>query len=274
MPSNFRQRARDALQRARTELASGSNERTTYAALELRMAIECVTYERAKAYEKEFPPREYDVWQPTKLMKELLELDPHADASATLSFGLEDEPGVPPKEMKTLGSESVFSMKDIKSSYDALGSFLHQPTLKQISNGGDHNWQKLHARCEELIVKLEAVLASPVFNLNFGVFTTFQCMNDDCGKSVRKRLPQGKSEVAAVCFECGAEHVITVDPKGLDMVRPVVQDVPCAKAGCKNKIQLFKHELKEGASWKCHECGTQCLIGLSVFEAPSPQSKN
>ena len=238
------------------------------------MAIECVTYERAKAYKEELPPREYDVWQPAKLMKELLELDPHADASATLSFGLEDEPGVPPEEMKTLGSEKVFSMKDIKDSYDALGSFLHQPTLKQLSSGGDHNLQKLRARCEELVLKLDAVLASPIFNLNFGAFTTFKCMNDDCGKDVRKRLPRGKSEVAAVCFGCGAEYVITVDPKGSDMVRPVVQDVPCANAECGKKITLFRNELKEGARWKCPECDTHCLIGLTVFAVASLQNNS
>ena len=268
MKPNFRQRARDALQRAKNELTSGQDERVIYAALELRMVIECVTYERAQGYEKELPPREYDVWQPERLMKELLELDPLADASGTVSFGLEDEPGVPAKEMKTLGAEKVFNMRNIKDSYNALGSFLHQPTLRQLNEGKDRNWQRMGQRCDELFLKLEAVLASPIFNVNFGSFTTFKCLNDACGKEVRKRLPSGQAEVPAPCFECGAEHLVMVDPDGQVSVRPVIQDVHCAKKECGHVLKLFPHELKEGASWECPECGTVCLLGLAVFEAP------
>lgn len=266
MNPNFRQSARDALQRAKTELASGSNERLIYAALELRMAIECVTYERAKTYEKELPPRDYDVWQPGRLMKELIELDPLADASGTVSFGLEDEPGVPAKEMKALGSEKVFNMKDIEDSYNALGSFLHQPTMRQLNSGKERNWQKVRERCDELVPKLEAVVASPVFSVNFGMFTKFKCMNDDCGKDIRKRLPSSQSEVPAVCFECGAEHFISVGAEGEHIVQPLVEDVHCANAECRHAIQFFRNELRTGAHWACSACGTKCMLGLAVFE--------
>lgn len=269
MNPNFRQRAREALRRAKTEMASGCDERLSYAALELRMAIEAVTYERAKSFEKELPPQEYDVWQPSKLMKVLLELEPLADASGTLSFGLEDEPGVPAKEMRTLGSEKVFNLKDIKESYDALGSFLHQPTLRQLNSGG-HNWRKLRSRCASLVAKLEPILESPVFNINFGTFTTFKCMNVECEKPVRKRLPSGQKEVPAPCLECGAEHRVTVGSDGVVTIYPVTQDVPCANKACWHILKLFPHELKEGVNWKCPECGTVCQLGLAVFEAPVP----
>lgn len=266
MNPNFRHRAREALQRAKTEMASGSDERLSYAALELRMAIECVTYERAKSYEQELPPLDYDVWQPEKLMRELLELDPLADASGTLSFGKESEPGVPAKEMKALGSEKVFNMQDIKDSYNALGSFLHQPTMRQLNSGKERNWQKVRARCDELVQKLEKVLSSSVFNVNFGVFTKFKCMNDDCGGDIRKRIPSGQTEVTAACFSCGAEHVISVGLEGMHTVQPVVEEVHCANAECPHTFKLFRHELKQGAHWTCSACGTKCAIGLAVFE--------
>ncbi len=269
MQPNFRQRARDALQRAKDELSSGPDERVIYAALELRMAIECVTYERAQGYEKELPPREYDVWQPERLMKELLELDPLADASGSVSFGLEDEPGVPAEVMKTLGAEKVFNMKNVKDSYNALGSFLHQPTLRQLNEGKDRNWQRMRQRCDELFLKLEAVLASPIFSVNFGSFTTFHCMNDNCRKEVRKRLPTGQTEVPAPCFDCGAEHRVTVDSDGQVNVLPVIKEVHCAKKECRHVLKLFPHERTQGVSWTCPDCGTVCRLGLAVFEAPS-----
>lgn len=265
MKVNFRQRAREALKRAKAELASGVDERLPYAALELRMAIECVTYERAKSYEEEMPENVYDVWQPSKLMKQLLELDPLADQSGALFFGLEDEPGVPAKEMKSLGKENVFSMRDIKRTYDALGSYLHQPTIKQLRGAG-HDLQKLRVRCNQLAETIGTVLTSKVFNVNFGVFTTFNCMNSDCDKPVCKRLPRGKTEVAAVCLECGSEHLINVGQDGQDIVvRPVAQEVPCADPNCGQTIKLFKHQLRTGAFWNCVGCGKGNQLGLAVF---------
>lgn len=64
MSPNFRHLAREALARARAELASEASSRLKFAALELRMAIESVTYERALSYKDEIPPSEYRTWQP------------------------------------------------------------------------------------------------------------------------------------------------------------------------------------------------------------------
>lgn len=271
MNVSFRQRAREALARAKSELADGAPERLAYAALELRMTIECVTYERAKTYESELPQSEYDVWQPTKLMKVLLEIDPLADSSGTLSFGLEDEPGVQAKEMKKLGAEKVFNMAAIKKSYDALGSYLHQPTLRQLSSVGGHDFARQREKCEDIAAQLDEVLASPIFNINFGTFTTFKCMNDECQKVIRKRLPPKSEQVRADCSECSAEHEITIDKGGNCAIRPLVQTVACANKSCSDSLQLFKHEIRPGAHWRCPTCDTKCMIGLAVFET-SPQN--
>lgn len=272
MTVNFRQLAREALARAKEEMASGSDARLHYAALELRMAIECVTYERARSYEKELQPTEYDTWQPGKLMKELLEIDPDADTSGTLSFGIEDVPGEHAKEMKTLGAEKVFNLAAIKKSYDALGSYLHQPTLRQLSKGG-HDLPKARLKFEHIASQLEEVLSSPIFNINFGNFTSFQCMNDDCARQIRKRLPRGAQTVIAECFDCSAEHEVTVDGDGKCSVRPLVQDVKCANLSCGHALKLFNHEIRPGAYWACQGCATRNQIGLTVFDVSHADNK-
>lgn len=272
MTVNFRQRAREALTRAKDEMASGSDARLHYAALELRMAIECVTYERAKSYEKELPPTEYDTWQPGKLMKELLEIDPDADASGTLSFGIEEVPGEHAKEMQPLGAEKVFNLDAIKRSYDALGSYLHQPTLKQWSKGG-HDLPKARLKFERIANQLDEVLNSSIFNINFGNFTSFQCMNDDCARQIRKRIPRGSESVIAGCFDCSAQYEITVDGNGQCVARPLVQDVKCANPSCEHALKLFKHELRPGAYWTCTGCGTRSEIGLAVFAMPAAEGE-
>jgi hypothetical protein len=73
--TDYRNDARRELARAKDELASAGDERLKYAALELRMAMESLTYDRALAYKDEFPPAEYQAWQPRKVMALLLEID-------------------------------------------------------------------------------------------------------------------------------------------------------------------------------------------------------
>lgn len=63
---NFRQSAREAIVRAKEELATGNLHRLRYAALELRDAMEALTYDRALAFKDEIPPEEYKTWQPRK----------------------------------------------------------------------------------------------------------------------------------------------------------------------------------------------------------------
>jgi CHAD domain-containing protein len=65
---DFRDRARMSLKRAKSELESHDPHRLRYAVLELRDAMEALTYDRLRAYRAEIPPEEYATWQPRKVV--------------------------------------------------------------------------------------------------------------------------------------------------------------------------------------------------------------
>src|SRR5207253_6641895 len=111
---NYRNDARRQLRRGEAEMESGDAERLKYAALELRMAMESLTYDRALAYKEEFPPAEYETWQPRKVMAVLLDIDPTADKDSSLAFGIEPSYGEKPDVMHSLGTEKVLSMSTLK----------------------------------------------------------------------------------------------------------------------------------------------------------------
>ena len=73
MASSFREQARVALERANAEIESTIDVRLRYAALELRICIEAVTYDRAQGYAELLAPDVYKTWQPQKLMEALIE---------------------------------------------------------------------------------------------------------------------------------------------------------------------------------------------------------
>jgi hypothetical protein len=258
--------ARKALSRAKTELASNDLERVKYAALELRLAMEAVTYDRASAFKAEIPPDEYETWQPRKLMQVLHDIDPDIGMSATIAIGPQDEAALPEK-MSVLGTDTVFTLNDLKTHYDAIGNGLHMPSLGQLENITAPDPKKLGKRCETVISLLDAVLASKVWNSTIGNFSVLEhCIR--CKNPVRKRIPVGKSEVEATCFECKAQYIVIDDGPGKSLWKPKMTKISCLTKGCDHKKSLWPDEVRPGTNWKCEGCGEHWVIKLGVSRAP------
>lgn len=265
---NYRHEARQALKRARKALDTNDDEHLKYAALELRMAMESLTYGKAKAYKDEFPPHEYETWQPRKVMAVLLEIDATADKDSTWAYGVEKTPGQPPEKMTMLGTETVLNMAILRKHYDALGSFLHVPTLKQTQTGKTHNPEKQRNRCGEIADYIDKVLASPVHNVTLGNFATFECV--DCGQRIRKRMPHGTPSVEADCFSCKASYTIEDLGNGQVKWEPQVQEVACGNKGCGQTVEIWRRELAAGSTWTCQGCDGQNTIVLGIhYEEPA-----
>jgi len=265
--SIHRSRARSALASAQSELANDEDHRLKYAALELRMAIESVTYDRALAYKSEFPPHEYETWQPKKIMLVLLEIDSSADSNSSLSFGIETSPGHKPELMNHLGDEVVFNLQIIKKHYDALGSYLHAPSLKQIHSGLRPDYNKMRKRCEEIASVLEKVLASPVFNSTFGIFSSFDCC--ECKTRIRRRMPRDSDSREIDCFNCLASYTLTRIPDGQIRMDPHQQEIVCANTDCDHPTILLRREIVNGGAWTCKKCGGRNEIRLGLVHCAS-----
>lgn len=259
---NFRHEARQALDRARAQLATGQAEHLKYAALELRMAMEALTYDRAQAYAAELPPSEYDMWQPKRLLQQLLDIDPLTDQDSTISYGIEEKYGTLPVVMNALGSEKVLNLAVLKKHYDALGSHLHMPTIKQLSQGKGPDAAKLAKRCSEIANFIADVLASSVFNSTLGVFAQMPC--GECGAMIRKRMPSGLKSVEAGCFECQASYTLESDGEGQVTWKPQQHELRCRLPGCDTPAVIWDHELEPGRQWTCRKCSSTNLICLGV----------
>lgn len=264
--SIHRSRARNALASAQSELASDEDQRLKYAALELRMAIESITYDRALAYKSEFPPQEYETWQPKKVMSVLLEIDLAADSDSTLRFGMEPSPGQKPEVMNVLGTEVVFNLQVIKKHYDALGSYLHSQTLKRTLSGSGPEYKKMRKRCEEIASALEKALASPVFNSTFGIFSSFDCC--ECKVRIRRRMPRDKDSLVIDCFDCLASYTLTRMPDGQVRMDPHQQKILCANTGCGHPTIILPREIVNGGDWICEKCRGRNEFRLGLVHHP------
>lgn len=259
MTHNYREEARAALERAKVLLQSECNHSLRYAALELRMSIEAITYDRAQAYIEVLPPVHYETWQPKQLFKVLLEIEPLADAGAKVWFiDAEDQ------TLRELGEETVFTLRDIsKGNYDGLGNFLHYPTLKQIKDNSV-KFDSLRTRCQTIVSKLEAALQSSVFNVVPQNIVDFEC--EECGAPVLKHIKKQGDRPNATCFSCYAEYVLDPAEDGLYLPIRRGAKITCRNSNCKHEFVVGMEKLKVGNSITCSSCSHQYEMRLCLVE--------
>lgn len=264
---DFRSAARAALQRAKEEIGSNDPSRLRYAALELRMCLEALTYERAQAYGDDFPPRHYETWQPPKVLKVLLDFDELADKSVTLKFRKESLPGEEPHKLTELGTAKVFGLKEISKMHNTLGNFLHYPTLEKIFLGADQT-ATIRTKCESFVAKLDEVFASSLHNAIFAFRVSFNC---SCGAHLKRRVPDNGSDGEAVCYECGAQYdLIKSETEGAYLPCRQVETVSCPAEECGHPLPVPVEKIKLGAHWVCKGCKQKVVFGMCVF-VESPQ---
>lgn len=259
---NFRHEARQSLARAKALLATQDEPSLRYAALELRMTMEAVVYDKMGAYKAEIPQAEYDTWQPTRVLKALLEIDPKADQSVTIAIGIEDTPGAPASQMSLLGAETPLNNKTLRGNYDAVGNYLHVPTIKQFATKGGADMTRLRERCEALVAALDAVLEGALFNVSIGQFTMIDCFR--CGKEIRKRFTaDSPKEMRATCIHCNAPHRVIAD--GDDYLwTSIAYDVPCGDTTCDGRTKVFEDQLAEWNTFECGKCGISNTMTIGV----------
>ncbi|RRN64699.1 hypothetical protein [Caulobacter sp. 602-1] len=263
----FRHEARQALARAKALLAQGDDHALRYAALELRLTLEAGVYDRLHDYRRDVPPSVYEVWPPPKVLRLLLEVDPDADQPSTVRITRRGGGGDTPASVTF--SETPIDRFMLKGNYDALGSYLHMPTLKQITKDGGPDFAKLRKRCEALVALLDPMVTPLKQTFIGGRFSHCGCTR--CGADMRKRVPPGVTgELAAVCQGCEAPYRLFVGDDDPDRWSAVKYGAPCHHEGCAGEHGIFPDELKQGHRWTCDQCGGDNAIDLVILAVSDP----
>src|SRR4051794_22425114 len=105
MAHDYRSLAKQRLANAAKLLATNDDDDLVYACLELRKCVEALAYDLLTAYLHEVPLSAFETWQPDKVMKELLQVDPSADRSATISMQREATATEPARPWQLLGED-------------------------------------------------------------------------------------------------------------------------------------------------------------------------
>jgi DNA-directed RNA polymerase subunit RPC12/RpoP len=267
MFADLRQKARDALARARELLAAGDEPSVRHACLELRFCIEYVTYDHLVAYLAEVPDDTVKKWTPKQVIDALRDVDPNADQTVAIAVGLEDEPGVPAKDMQWLGEDRRFSVRWANANHNALGNFLHAPTLEQIESGKVASLSTMLKKATEVVDTLTAILDSTVFRVNFGQFYQLDC--PECGKTIKRRAGTF-TENGIVCRTsgCGATFDVIAASGQQVHFRMHLSRYRCPT--CKTSNTVGKHQVQPGVTVECPTCYSRATIELALVPEKDP----
>jgi hypothetical protein len=241
---------RDHLKRARALLATGSAADLRYAALELRMCLEAMTYDKLRSFANYVTPSFLArTWQPPKLLKAMAQFDSNADKSFILKMGVETTPGGPVNSegMKFVGEHKAFSCAWLTKHYNKLGSYLH---LQAQATPSPAQEAKIRTNLESIFAEIEEAQTGSILGSWMGQVIQFDC--HVCAEQITSSLHFVENERRSTCLnpECEAEYLVEKRGEGFGFLLRA-STIPCA---CGHTIVVENKHITDGHEPTCPSC--------------------
>lgn len=216
--SRFRALARQHHEAANQLLAGDEPGAGRYACLELRMALECLTYDLLKLYREDVSDELLMTWQASAILDALLDIDPTIEGP--IEFQVAGEDGGFDNPLISWREERM-KVKWAKKAYFQLGHFLHERTFREVERGIEDDRAKVHSRAKAIHAEIGKVLASSGWNLRLTNTAQFDCR---CGGHAHYAMSPNQLKSRARCDACGANYEVQPNPDDPSKIlsRPMV----------------------------------------------------
>lgn len=250
-------------------LESADDSRLPYAALELRMCLEALVYEKLRTYARHIPDTIKKQWKPDQALRALVKLEPAADKSFRLLTGRREEPGVAANTMKHVRTHHTVSAKWVRKNYNKLGALVHET---QPFTPAKYPWRiQLKKNREALEQIADEIRAAAHSDLGAAIrprVRSFTCSN--CGMPVvcnELALEEGGT---VTCFgsECGTEYRVSRAEDDWAFTIPTAEFRCVACKAC-NLIQ--ERLLRVGLVLECTGCGEELILKLAFVRNPAQE---
>ena len=241
----------DHVQRARRLLEADGDAELRYAALELRLAIESIVYEKLRLYAPRLPAAVLDKWQPPQAMKALVQLEPRASREFRLRIAEEPAVGVPGTDWHYLGEHRMFEPGWLRTNYTKLGSFLHAASPKHSAASLNGDPAKLRSTMLPILQEIERVMASQIDG-TLATVIEFQCAA--CDRPVFCNEEGARETGRATCLDasCAAEHHAKFGDDGSVTFYLDATEFECVS--CKHPTPIENRKLAVGYEFNCEAC--------------------
>ncbi len=258
----------------------------TYAALECRLAIEFICYERLRVAHGYISHEDLRRWQPKDIVNMLIqEVDTNIASTYTFSISKEPTSENQPSasqadyeaiEYVPIGTQIGFNPKKLGSLWHALsGVALHTriPTNKSdtVSHYGDPH--KIKAKVTEALNEIKRIGTGTLLSTGIGEEVSFEC---SCGTKNKRRLGllQNGQTISCINPECTESFDFQKDNL---LFKRRVQTITCQNCEAEHKFaQKELEKLKVGSigSFMCEHCSDKVLLQWRIHQGQTPQKVN
>lgn len=263
-------------------LGENTPESVSYAALECRLAIEYLCYDRLKMALDLVSYADVNSWQPGKVMR-AVETLANEDAASSFTVKIAREPERPPGQelsleerqqldYHTVGTQSSIDVKKIVALWNALSNaalHVQVPRTKadQLSIHGDK--ARTAAKVEECVVELRKIGAGTLLSSGFGTEFSMPCIG--CKYPVKRRADRLVDKQTVSCVNPSCDESYTVEIQGEDMkfTRRLVS-FHCPKCEAEVDIamrQVARLRVFETAGVTCPACSAPYRVSSHLVYA-------
>lgn len=247
------------IKRIEALLREDTEASVTYAALEARLALEKVCYDRLRQRHDYISHDQLKRWQPGAVVSTLMEeVDAHLGQTIVLKMGR--HPGVTPEDddYAEVGTEIGFSPKRIAKMWQALANIsLH---VRLPEHRDDHipaYGDKTQARTKvgEVVIELERLSKGTMTFSGLGEEVRFEC---SCGETNRRRagLLRDGQHVHCIKPDCKQTWKAVEEAEGFSFEQVTIP-VDCEACRAVNHMPWrffldMKHD--QVGTFSCHSC--------------------
>ena len=274
---------RPTIDRINALLFEDTDASVTYAALEARLALEKVCYDRLRQRHDYISHAQLTKWQPSAVVNTLIQdVDEHVTQTMILSMGKSPAvEGVKPEDddYVEIGTEIGFDPKVIAKMWNAIAKLaLH---VRVHTNRNDHIQQygdkaKTRSKVEEIVAELEHLAKGTMTLSGIGEEVSFVC---SCGEKNKRRakLLRNGQHVHCINPDCKITWKAVADGNGFGF-ESVTVPVNCEQCKSANDMPWrYFIDMKHGelGSFSCHTCKHKNYVQWRLTQVrPEPAPNN
>lgn len=252
----------------RSLLEVGDEKSLVYAALEARLAIERVCYERLRMAHDYISPDDLRTWKPQYIVETLIAaVDPRISQEWTLSIG--SEPGEDPEKYLPLGTQKGFNPKELNRLWQAMSSFLHTSLPRNSKDNISHYKSAVITRpkIEEALVELERLSEGTIASALVFETISFHC---DCGQ-VNKRAKEVLANDAIVnCIneKCREQYQVEIK-QGEYTFKSLTLAIQCCECETTHYFPqrgLIEMKNNERGKFHCKNCNAENIFMWKLMQ--------
>ena len=232
-------------------LSSGGSLR--HVALELRLCLEAVVYEKLWAHRKRLPLAVARKWQPPQAFKAFIQVEPDGGRSKSVSIALEQEPGVPAGPARHVGTDHRPDSRWLSKVYNKLGALVHAPS--PFSDKSPESAERIEVFLREVLEALRPFVASG-FTSTLAQVVSLNCCCCDSVVTANAEGARRNREMVCLNPECEVRYVLVGEEEdGTLQWKANVPDAPCVSCGA--SIEIVQAKLSSGSLVTCSSCSAE-----------------